>query len=57
MGDEIRRSGGSDRAGGARLAGHGVEHDPVQTYGNGVRHVVVLDPDGNGLPLAESPTG
>jgi catechol 2,3-dioxygenase-like lactoylglutathione lyase family enzyme len=41
----------------ARLAAEGVEHEPVETYGNGVRHVVVLDPDGNSLSLAESPAG
>ncbi|MEU0475644.1 VOC family protein [Streptomyces olivaceus] len=40
----------------ARLATHGVDHDPVETYGNGVRHVVVLGPDGNSLSLAEAPT-
>ena len=39
----------------ARLAGHGIGHEPVETYGNGVRHVVVLDPDGNSLSLAEVP--
>jgi catechol 2,3-dioxygenase-like lactoylglutathione lyase family enzyme len=39
----------------ARLAGHGIEHEPVETYGNGVRHVEVLDPDGNSLSLAEAP--
>ncbi|MEV4315104.1 VOC family protein [Actinocrispum sp. NPDC049592] len=39
----------------ARLAAHGIEHEPVETYSNGVRHVVVLDPDGNSLSLAESP--
>jgi catechol 2,3-dioxygenase-like lactoylglutathione lyase family enzyme len=39
----------------ARLAAHGVEYEPVETYGNGVRHVVVLDPDGNSLSLAEAP--
>lgn len=39
----------------ARLAGHGVEHEPVETYENDVRHVVVLDPDGNSLSLAEAP--
>ena len=39
----------------ARLAAHGIEHEPVETYGNGVRHVVVLDPDGNSLSLAEAP--
>ncbi|MFB7595884.1 VOC family protein [Streptomyces sp. NPDC056160] len=40
----------------ARLAAHGIDHEPVETYGNGVRHVVVLDPDGNSLSLAEPPT-
>ena len=39
----------------ARLAAHGIHHEPVETYGNGVRHVVVLDPDGNSLALAEPP--
>jgi catechol 2,3-dioxygenase-like lactoylglutathione lyase family enzyme len=39
----------------ARLAAHGIRHEPVETYGNGVRHVVVLDPDGNSLALAEPP--
>jgi predicted enzyme related to lactoylglutathione lyase len=40
----------------ARLTAHGIDHEPVETYGNGVRHVVVLDPDGNSLSLAEAPT-
>ncbi|MFE2182152.1 VOC family protein [Streptomyces sp. NPDC059455] len=39
----------------ARLAAHGIDHEPVETYSNGVRHVVVLDPDGNSLSLAEAP--
>ena len=39
----------------ARLAAHGVGHEPVETYSNGMRHVVVLDPDGNSLSLAEMP--
>ena len=39
----------------ARLAAHGIEHEPVETYSNGVRHVVVLDPDHNSLSLAEVP--
>jgi hypothetical protein len=39
----------------ARLAAHGIEHEPVETYGNGVRHVEVLDPDGNSLSLAQVP--
>ncbi len=39
----------------ARLAAHDIGHEPVETYSNGVRHVVVLDPDGNSLSLAEAP--
>jgi predicted enzyme related to lactoylglutathione lyase len=39
----------------ARLAAHGIAHEPAETYGNGVRHVEVLDPDGNSLSLAQSP--
>lgn len=39
----------------ARLAAHGIAHDPVETYGNGVRHADVLDPDGNSLSLAQAP--
>ncbi|UBU09267.1 VOC family protein [Nonomuraea gerenzanensis] len=41
----------------ARLAAHGIGHEPVETYGNGVRHVEILDPDGNSLSLAEAPAG
>lgn len=41
----------------ARLVAHGIGHQPVETYDNGVRHVVVLDPDGNSLSLAEAPAG
>lgn len=40
----------------ARLVAHGADHEPVETYDNGVRHVVVVDPDGNSLSLAEAPT-
>ena len=40
----------------ARLTANGIDHEPVETYGNGVRHVVVMDPDGNNLAFAESPT-
>lgn len=39
----------------ARLAARGIAHEPVETYGNGVRHVVIQDPDGNALSLAEAP--
>ena len=31
-----------------RLAAEGIEHEPVETYSNGVRHVKVPDPDGSG---------
>jgi catechol 2,3-dioxygenase-like lactoylglutathione lyase family enzyme len=41
----------------ARLVAHGFGHQPVETYDNGVRHVVILDPDGNSLSLAEAPAG
>jgi predicted enzyme related to lactoylglutathione lyase len=40
----------------SRLTDHGFGHEPIETYDNGVRHVVVLDPDGNSLSLAEAPT-
>jgi predicted enzyme related to lactoylglutathione lyase len=40
----------------ARLTTHGIEHEPVETYSNGVRHVVIEDPDGNKLSLAEAPS-
>lgn len=39
----------------ARFAAHGVAHGPVETYSNGVRHVEVIDPDGNSLSLAAVP--
>jgi hypothetical protein len=40
----------------ARPVAHGFDHQPVETYDNGVR-LVVLDPDGNSLSLAEAPAG
>ncbi|MEU0489295.1 VOC family protein [Nocardiopsis sp. NPDC006139] len=39
----------------ARLTAHGAGREPVETYGNGVRHVVARDPDGNSVSLAEAP--
>lgn len=39
----------------ARLADRGIAHEPVETYGNGVRHVTVIDPDGNSISLAQAP--
>ena len=38
-----------------RLAAEGFGHEPVEIYPNGVRHVDVLDPDGNSVSLAEAP--
>ena len=38
-----------------RLAAEGIEHEPIETYPNGVRHVKVPDPDGNAIALAELP--
>jgi catechol 2,3-dioxygenase-like lactoylglutathione lyase family enzyme len=37
----------------ARLVEAGIEHEPVETYANGVRHVKVPDPDGNAIAFAE----
>ena len=37
----------------AHLAAEGIEHEPVETYSNGVRHVKISDPDGNALAFAE----
>ncbi|MGX1777862.1 VOC family protein [Nocardia brasiliensis] len=39
----------------ARLDEYGIAYGTVETYSNGVRHVEVLDPDGNSLSLAEAP--
>jgi catechol 2,3-dioxygenase-like lactoylglutathione lyase family enzyme len=38
-----------------RLAAEGIEHEPIETYRNGVRHVNVPDPDGNAIAFAEPP--
>ena len=38
-----------------RLAANGIEHEPVETYSNGVRHATVPDPDGNAIAFAEPP--
>ena len=32
-----------------------IEHEPIETYSNGVRHVNVPDPDGNMIAFAEPP--
>jgi catechol 2,3-dioxygenase-like lactoylglutathione lyase family enzyme len=38
-----------------RLAAERIEHEPIETYSNGVRHVNVPDPDGNTIAFAEPP--
>jgi catechol 2,3-dioxygenase-like lactoylglutathione lyase family enzyme len=38
-----------------RLSAQGIEHEPIETYSNGVRHVNVPDPDGNAIAFAEPP--
>lgn len=35
----------------ARLDGHGIGHESLEVYDNGVRHVDIVDPDGNVLSL------
>ncbi len=34
----------------------GIEHEPIETYSNGVRHVKIPDPDGNAIAFAEMPS-
>ena len=36
-----------------RLASERIEHEPIEIYSNGVRHVKIADPDGNAIALAE----
>ena len=38
-----------------RVRDAGIEHRPIETYANGVRHVMVPDPDGNAIAFAETP--
>lgn len=60
---DIRRAGGGlITLGVGSIALHlsrwralGLVHEPVETYGNGVRHVTIIDPNGNSLSLAEAP--
>jgi catechol 2,3-dioxygenase-like lactoylglutathione lyase family enzyme len=40
-----------------RLAAQGIEHESIETYSNGVRHVEIPDPDGNAIAFAEPPDG
>ena len=38
-----------------RLVAAGIEHEQIETYSNGVRHVRVPDPDGNAIAFTEPP--
>ena len=38
-----------------RIAAQGIEHEPIETYSNAVRHVKIPDPDGNAIAFAEPP--
>jgi catechol 2,3-dioxygenase-like lactoylglutathione lyase family enzyme len=38
-----------------RLTAQGIEHEALETYSNGVRHVKIPDPDGNAIAFAEPP--
>lgn len=37
------------------LSAQRIEHEPIETYSNGVRHVKIPDPDGNAIAFAEPP--
>jgi catechol 2,3-dioxygenase-like lactoylglutathione lyase family enzyme len=37
------------------LALRRIDHEAIETYSNGVRHVKIPDPDGNAIAFAESP--
>jgi catechol 2,3-dioxygenase-like lactoylglutathione lyase family enzyme len=37
------------------LAAQRIEHELIETYSNGVRHVKIPDPDGNAIAFAEPP--
>lgn len=39
----------------AQLVARGIEHEPIGTYSNGVRHAKVPDPDGNAIAYGEPP--
>jgi hypothetical protein len=38
-----------------RFSARGIDHEPVETYTNAVRHTKVPDPDGNAIAFAEPP--
>jgi catechol 2,3-dioxygenase-like lactoylglutathione lyase family enzyme len=36
-----------------RLAAEGIDHEPIESYSDGERHVKVPDPDGNAISFVE----
>jgi catechol 2,3-dioxygenase-like lactoylglutathione lyase family enzyme len=36
-----------------RVAAERIDHEPIETYANGVRHVKIPDPDGSAIAFAE----
>jgi catechol 2,3-dioxygenase-like lactoylglutathione lyase family enzyme len=38
-----------------RLTAQGIEHEPIETYVDGMRHVKVPDPDGNAIAFVGLP--
>jgi catechol 2,3-dioxygenase-like lactoylglutathione lyase family enzyme len=41
---------------GALLQRCGLDHEPIETYSDGERHVKIPDPDGNAIALVEMPS-
>lgn len=38
-----------------RLSEQGIGHEPIETYADGMQHVMIPDPDGNALAFAAPP--
>jgi catechol 2,3-dioxygenase-like lactoylglutathione lyase family enzyme len=38
-----------------RIAAAGIDHEPIESYSDGARHVKVPDPDGNAIAFIEVP--
>jgi hypothetical protein len=37
------------------VAARRIDHEPIESYSNGVRHVKIPGPDGNAIAFAEPP--
>ena len=46
----------SPQPGNGDMSAAGIEHEPIETYDNGVRHISIPDPDGNLIAYAETPS-